>query len=127
MRHWVLTGDVVPVDGRLVTAATLDESTLTGESLPVERAAGEVARSSAVNAGASFDLLATATADESTYAGLVRLVEQAQAGSAPSSGWPTGWPSPSSRSRCCWPVPPGRCPRTRCGRWRCSWSRPRAR
>ena len=79
----VLTGDVVPVDGRLVTAATLDESTLTGESLPVERAAGEVARSGAVNAGASFDLLATATADESTYAGLVRLVKQAQAGSAP--------------------------------------------
>ncbi len=79
----VLTGDVVPVDGRLVAAATLDESTLTGESLPVERAAGEVVRSGAVNAGASFDLLATTTAAESTYAGLVRLVEQAQAGSAP--------------------------------------------
>ncbi|GAA3518489.1 heavy metal translocating P-type ATPase [Nocardioides daeguensis] len=79
----VRTGEVVPVDGRLLTAATLDESALTGEPLPVEQAAGDVVRSGAVNAGAPFDLLATATAAESTYAGVVRLVEQAQASSAP--------------------------------------------
>lgn len=79
----VRTGEVVPVDGRLRTAATLDESALTGEPLPVERAPGEDARSGAVNAGSPFDLLATANAADSTYAGLVRLVEQAQASSAP--------------------------------------------
>ena len=79
----VRTGEVVPVDGRLLTAATLDESALTGEPLPVEHLAGETARSGAVNAGAPLDLLASATAADSTYAGLVRLVEQAQAASAP--------------------------------------------
>lgn len=79
----VRTGEVVPVDGRLLTAATLDESALTGEPLPVERPEGEAARSGAVNAGVPFDLLANATAADSTYVGLVRLVEQAQASSAP--------------------------------------------
>ena len=78
----VRTGEVVPVDGRLLTAATIDESALTGEPLPREQPAGGIVRSGAVDAGAPFDLLATATAGDSTYAGLVRLVEQAQASSA---------------------------------------------
>ena len=77
------TGEVVPVDGRLVTSGTLDEAALTGEPLPVERPAGDEVRSGVVNAGAPFDLVATAVAADSTYAGLVRLVEQAQAASAP--------------------------------------------
>lgn len=82
-RLMVGTGEVVPVDGRLLVAALLDESALTGEPLPVERTAGEDVRSGAVNAGAPFELVATEVAAESTYAGLVRLVEQAQASSAP--------------------------------------------
>ena len=40
-RLLVGSGEVVPVDGRLLSAAVLDESALTGEALPVERAAGE--------------------------------------------------------------------------------------
>lgn len=82
-RLLVGTGEVVPVDGRLVSMAVLDEAALTGESLPVERAVGETIRSGVVNAGAPFDLTATTSAAESTYAGVVRLVEQAQASSAP--------------------------------------------
>lgn len=82
-RLLVRPGEVVPVDGRLLTSASLDESTLTGEPLPVERHVGEDVRSGVVNAGGPFDLLATATAADSTYTGLVRLVEQAQATSAP--------------------------------------------
>ena len=77
------SGEVVPVDGRLVTEALLDEAAMTGEPLPVERGPGEEVRSGVVNAGAPLDLVATATSAESTYAGLVRLVEQAQARSAP--------------------------------------------
>jgi heavy metal translocating P-type ATPase len=82
-RILVGTGEVVPVDGRLVAAAILDESALTGEALPVERPAGDEVRSGVVNAGPPIDLMATAVAAESTYAGVVRLVEQAQASSAP--------------------------------------------
>lgn len=82
-RLLVRTGEVVPVDGRLLTSGTLDESALTGEALPVERLAGDDVRSGVVNAGTPLDLVATAVAADSTYAGLVRLVEQAQAASAP--------------------------------------------
>ena len=77
------TGEVVPVDGRLVGSGVFDESALTGEPLPVERPPGDEVRSGVVNAGGPVDLLATSVAAESTYAGVVRLVEQAQASSAP--------------------------------------------
>jgi len=78
------SGEVVPVDGRIVgTTAVLDESVLTGEPLQVERAVGEPVRSGVVNAGNAFELRATATAEDSTYAGIVRLAEQAGAESAP--------------------------------------------
>nr|WP_198663559.1 heavy metal translocating P-type ATPase [Jiangella endophytica] len=77
-------GEVVPVDGEVAGgAAVLDESVLTGESLQVERDAGEPVRSGVVNAGPAFELRATATSDESTYAGIVRLARQAGAEGAP--------------------------------------------
>ncbi len=77
-------GEVVPVDGLLSSGnGVLDESALTGESRPIERVEGEQIRSGAVNAGAAFDLRAVTSADQSTYAGIVRLVEQAQLERAP--------------------------------------------
>jgi len=83
-RLLVMQGEVVPVDGTLEAAhAVLNESALTGESLPVERAGGEPVRSGAVNAGPAFDLRATTSANESTYAGILRLLEQAQSRKAP--------------------------------------------
>src|SRR5262245_12650574 len=78
------SGEVVPVDGRVTdSVAVLDESVLTGEPLQVEHAVGEPVRSGAVNAGTAFELRATATAQDSTYAGIVRLAEQAGAETAP--------------------------------------------
>ena len=82
-RLLVGTGQIIPVDGRLLCTAAMDESALTGEPLPVERLAGDDVRSGVVNAGSPIELVATAAAAESTYAGLVRLVNQAQASSAP--------------------------------------------
>lgn len=80
----VKTGELVPVDGFAVNGpAELDESNLTGESRPVTRADGEPVRSGVVNAGGPFDLRAVASADESTYAGIVRLVQAAQSSKAP--------------------------------------------
>ncbi|MGZ6957962.1 MAG: heavy metal translocating P-type ATPase [Acidimicrobiia bacterium] len=80
----VQPGEVVPVDGHVESdAAVLDESALTGEPLPVTHATGDAVRSGVVNAGGPFDLRATTTAAESTYAGIVRLVSEAEASSAP--------------------------------------------
>ncbi|QIM20876.1 heavy metal translocating P-type ATPase [Phycicoccus sp. HDW14] len=76
-------GEVVPVDGRLLGPGVFDESALTGEALPVERQGGDEVRSGVVDAGGPVDLLATSVAAESTYAGVVRLVAQAQASTAP--------------------------------------------
>lgn len=82
-RLLVGTGEVVPVDGRLLVPGVFDESALTGEAMPIERPAGDDVRSGVVNQGTPVDLIATALAAESTYAGVVRLVEQAQASTAP--------------------------------------------
>ncbi|MFK0113439.1 heavy metal translocating P-type ATPase [Streptomyces sp. NPDC091217] len=77
-------GEVVPVDGRVAgDTAVLDESVLTGEPLAVRRPAGEPVRSGVVNAGGAFEMRATATEQDSTYAGIVRLARQAGAESAP--------------------------------------------
>jgi heavy metal translocating P-type ATPase len=80
----VKPGEVVPVDGRLDGGdSVLDESALTGEAVPVVRVAGDAVRSGVTNAGGPFDLRATTTAANSTYAGVVRLVESARAEQAP--------------------------------------------
>ncbi|MFI7574726.1 heavy metal translocating P-type ATPase [Micromonospora sp. NPDC049497] len=76
-------GDVVPVDGRVDEPVTLDESVVTGESRLVRRAAGEQVASGVVNAGAGFGMRATRDAAASTYAGIVRLAEEATARKAP--------------------------------------------
>lgn len=82
-RLLIASGEVVPADGILGTDAVLDESALTGESLPVERSAGDALSSGVVNAASPFDLRVTAPASESTYAGIVRLVSAAESSEPP--------------------------------------------
>ena len=85
-RLLVRGGEVVPVDGRIESpVAVLDESALTGESLPARRVQGETVRSGVLNAAGPFDLLATTSAADSSFAGIVRLVERAQQAKAPSA------------------------------------------
>ena len=80
----VRVGEVVPVDGKLVSAeAVLNTSTLSGEPLPETVTTGMNVLSGSANAGAPFDLRASRPAAESSYAALVRLVEQSQAERAP--------------------------------------------
>ncbi len=91
-RLLIRQGDVVPVDGRVTSGtAFVDTSALTGESLPVRLAAGAEAMSGVTNAGEPFDLTATREARDSTYAGIVRLVEAAQASKAPMSRLADRW------------------------------------
>lgn len=83
-RILVRKGEVVPVDGRLLAAtAVLDLSALTGESLPVPIQMGHEVPSGCTVLGDVFDLLVLRESKESTYAGIVRLVEQAQESRAP--------------------------------------------
>jgi len=83
-RLMVRAGEIVPVDGVIDShAATVDESALTGEPVPVTKARGGAVLSGALNAGETFEMTATAPAGESTYAGIVRLVTAAQTAKAP--------------------------------------------
>ena len=85
-RLLVRPGEAVPTDGTVSgAAAVLDESAFTGEPLPVRRASGEVVRSDAVNAATPFEVIATTPAADSTFAGIVRLVEAAQRAKAPAA------------------------------------------
>lgn len=80
----VRVGDVLPVDGRVATGrAVLDRSSLTGEALPVTFRAGDSVLSGSVNVGTPFTLVAERAAAESTFAGIVRLVEAARTRKAP--------------------------------------------
>ena len=77
-------GEMLPVDARIASSwAVLDESALTGESVHVELREGQEARSGAINAGGAIEIHATATASDSTYAGIVRMARDAAATSAP--------------------------------------------
>ena len=79
-------GDVAPVDGTVESdRAMLDQSALTGESMPVRLDRGQDVMSGSTNAGEAFELRVSRRAADSTYAGIVRLVEAAQASKAPMS------------------------------------------
>ena len=83
-RLLIRQGEVLPVDGRVASAvAVVDLFALTGESLPSKMPEGAEALSGSASAGPPFDLIASRSAAESTYAGIVRLVEAAQSSRAP--------------------------------------------
>ena len=80
----VKAGEVVPVDGNVMSpSATIDESALTGEPIPVAKAKGGRVFSGTLNAGATFEINASALAGDSAYAGIVKLVTAAQTAKAP--------------------------------------------
>jgi heavy metal translocating P-type ATPase len=83
-RLLVHAGEVVPVDGVITSSnATIDESALTGEPIPVTKARGAAILSGSLNAGETFEMMVSALAGESAYAGIVRLVTAAQTAKAP--------------------------------------------
>jgi heavy metal translocating P-type ATPase len=83
-RLLIRQGEVVPTDGTLADGlAVVDQSALTGESLPLQRTVGESLMSGSMNVGEAFDLIVSRPAAQSTYAGIVRLVEAAQKSKSP--------------------------------------------
>jgi Cu+-exporting ATPase len=80
----VRPGETIPVDGVLLTGVTsIDESMLTGESLPIEKSAGSRVSAGTLNTTGSFTFRAQKVGRDTLLAQIVRLVEQAQDSEAP--------------------------------------------
>jgi Cu+-exporting ATPase len=80
----VRPGEKIPVDGVIVSGeSTIDESMLTGESLPVEKQAGDPVFGGTINRSGSFQMRATRIGKDSALAQIVRLVQEAQGSKAP--------------------------------------------
>lgn len=78
-RLQVLKGQVVPTDGILCQGvAVMDESMISGEPLPVEKVQGDFLIGGTINCGETVEMLVTAVAEETIFARMVSLVEQAQ-------------------------------------------------
>jgi Cu+-exporting ATPase len=80
----VRPGETVPVDGEIVEgASSLDESMVTGESVPVEKSAGDAVTGATINQSGVLTVRATRVGQETLLAQIVRMVQEAQADKAP--------------------------------------------
>ena len=79
----VLPGETVAVDGTVLEGRTsIDESVMTGESLPVDKAPGDEVKSGTVNQFGAFDMRAQRVGEDSSLARMIELVQSADAGKA---------------------------------------------
>lgn len=80
----VRPGEKIPVDGTVATGmSAVDESMLTGESVPVEKTAGQAVFGGTINRTGSFTFVATKVGKETMLARIVEMVERAQGSKAP--------------------------------------------
>ena len=80
----VRPGQAIPVDGVIVEGSSaVDESALTGESVPVDKAAGDRVAAASVNKSGTFTFEALRVGEDTTLAQMIRLVEEASASKAP--------------------------------------------
>lgn len=80
----VKAGESIPVDGVIISgSASIDESALTGESLPIDKKEGDKAIGATINRNGYFKMRVTKTGDETVLAQIVKLVDEATSSKAP--------------------------------------------
>jgi Cd2+/Zn2+-exporting ATPase len=84
----VRPGDRIPLDGEVASGESpVDESTLTGEAVPVRKKVGDEVFAGTLNGAGALDLRVTRLAQDTTLARVIRLVEEAREARAPAQGW----------------------------------------
>ncbi len=90
----VLPGETIPADGSIVSGTTsVDQAVLTGESLPVDKKAGDKVWCGTINRFGAFDMQAERTAGDSTLQQMIRLVKEAEKSRAPMERIADAWAS----------------------------------
>lgn len=88
----VLAGETIAVDGVITKGQTsVDQSVMTGESLPVDKSAGDEVQSGTVNQYGTFEMTAQKVGEDSSLQRMIRLVESADAGKAKIVGLTDRW------------------------------------
>jgi len=84
----VRPGERIPLDGRVTAGAShVNQAPITGESMPVSKAAGDAVFAGTINGDGALEAESTAAAKDTTLARIIRLVEEAQSGRAVSEQW----------------------------------------
>jgi len=84
----VKPGERIPLDGRVVSGlSAVNQAPITGESVPVDKAAGAEVFAGTINGDGALEVQSTKRAEESTLAHIIRMVEEAQSRRAPSEQW----------------------------------------
>lgn len=80
----VKPGESIPIDGKVIDGnSTVDESMLTGESIPIDKAAGDIVYGASINKNGSLKIEATAVGKDTVISKIIKLVENAQGSKAP--------------------------------------------
>lgn len=80
----VLPGEAIPADGVILSGETsVDQSVMTGESLPVDKSAGDEVFCGTINRFGAFDMKATKTGEDSSLQKLIRMMQEAESKQAP--------------------------------------------
>lgn len=88
----VLPGESIPVDGVIVSGVTsIDQSVMTGESLPVDKSVGDEVASGTINQFGVFEMRATKVGEDSSIQRMIKLVQSADAGKAKIVGMADKW------------------------------------
>lgn len=88
----VLPGETIPVDGVILSGQTsINQAVMTGESLPVDKSAGDEVSSGTVNQFGAFEMKATKVGEDSSIQRMIRLVQSADAGKAKIVGIADRW------------------------------------